>query len=44
MNIPIEPRLYTDPQRCRPLGRCPVCGGECYPPGGRCIRCERRIP
>lgn len=36
----IEPVLYIDPQREKEA-RCPRCGGAVYPPGYRCIRCER---
>lgn len=38
----IEPVLYLDEQAARPGGFCQVCGGECYLPSGRCLRCERR--
>lgn len=37
---PIEPILYIDPQTV-PAKTCPVCGGAVYPPGYKCIRCER---
>jgi len=41
MNSQIEPRLYIDPQtECRTC-LCEVCGGTCYWPEYRCIRCER---
>ena len=39
----IEQNLYIDPQR-EPSKSCPVCGGAVYPPGYRCIRCERDAP
>ena len=37
---PNKPTIPTDPQRCREK-RCVLCGGCVYPPGYRCIRCER---
>ena len=39
MSVKIEPILYIDPQTAPSLP-CPVCGGETYPPGYFCIRCE----
>ena len=39
MSVKIEPILYIDPQTV-PSIPCPVCGGETYPPGYFCIRCE----
>ena len=39
----IESVLLTDPQRRREK-RCTRCGGCVYPPGYRCIRCERSQP
>lgn len=39
----MKPILLTDPQR-RPEKRCTLCGGCIYPPGYRCIRCERSRP
>ena len=41
MNI-IEPVLYLDPQAASLGCRCRRCGGECYTPSFRCLRCERR--
>ena len=40
----IRPMLWTDPQAEKPRCFCPVCGGERYAPGCRCLRCERRAP
>ena len=40
MNRDIEPNLYTDIQDRPPADFCPVCGGELYLPGLRCLRCE----
>ena len=40
MNREIESNLYTDPQTAPPADFCPVCGGERYWPGLRCIVCE----
>ena len=40
MNREIESNLYTDIQALPPGDCCPVCGGERYLPGLRCIRCE----
>lgn len=42
--IIIEPVLYRDPQAAPPRRHCPRCGGECYAPSLRCLRCERRLP
>ncbi len=44
MILSIEPTLYIDPQAERRTGVCPQCGGTCYAPGYRCIRCERAAP
>ncbi len=41
MNI-IEPVLYLDLQAAVPGCHCDRCGGECYAPTLRCLRCERR--
>ncbi len=40
----IESVLYIDFQASPPAGHCPCCGGECYAPGLRCVRCERDAP
>ena len=40
MNRDLESTLYEDPQTRPPADFCPVCGGERYLPGLRCIRCE----
>ena len=40
----IEPMLYIDHQMESRILFCGVCGGECYAPGFRCIRCERSAP
>ena len=40
MEKPIQSVLYIDPQQQKPKALCPVCGRECYGPGG-CIRCAR---
>lgn len=40
MNRNIESTLYIDVQALPPGDFCPVCGGERYLPGLRCIRCE----
>ncbi len=37
-----ESILYLDPQAAKPARFCPRCGGECYPPGLVCIRCEQK--
>ena len=44
MSEAIQPTLYIDIQTIPPMFFCPRCGGECYPPTGICIRCERREP
>ena len=36
----IESTLYADEQAAAPGDHCPVCGGERYLPGLRCLRCE----
>ena len=38
-----ESILFIDPQR-RPERRCCLCGSCIYPPGYRCVRCERSQP
>ena len=40
MNRDIESNLYIDLQTLPPRSFCPVCGGERYGPGLRCLRCE----
>ena len=40
MMINVESMLYWDEQTAQPGEPCPVCGGERYLPGLRCIRCE----
>lgn len=42
MSKQIEEILFFDPQDVRPVGFCPVCGGEVYSMDGICLRCERR--
>ena len=37
----MESVLYMDPQAEKHADFCPVCGGERYAPGRRCLRCER---
>ncbi len=37
----IESLLFPDPQAQRPGCFCQRCGGECYAPSFRCLRCER---
>lgn len=43
MTVSIQPILYTDPQT-HPHRACPDCGGDTYPPGHTCVRCERDRP
>ena len=40
MNRSLDPNLYVDLQTLPPGDFCPVCGGERYRPGLRCLRCE----
>ena len=44
MTVFIEPILYLDLQRARPICFCPVCGSEAYGTAVSCPRCERRAP
>ena len=44
MPMPIEPILYFDPQAALDVRYCEVCGGACFSPGYRCLRCERSVP
>ena len=39
----MKPNIQADPQ-CHPEKRCIRCGSCVYPPGYRCIRCERSLP
>ena len=38
----IEPVLYLDPQKKRPVCFCLRCGGECYHESLLCYDCEER--
>ena len=40
----IEAVLYMDPQAVKPVGFCPVCARELYPPTLTCLHCERSTP
>ena len=40
MTREIQSVLYVDEQDLPPGDHCPVCGGERYRPGLRCLRCE----
>ncbi len=42
MSTAIQQTLYIDPQMKKPVGFCPVCGGEIYAADGTCLHCERR--
>lgn len=36
----IQIKFMIDPQTLPPAAFCPICGGECYAPSLRCLRCE----
>lgn len=40
----LEQILWADPQQAQEAGRCSVCGGVVYRPGGCCVRCGRDEP